>query len=126
MTKQLGILVLIACAQCTLLAGPVENIELNSAHQPNSSTAPLDRGLTSYAAFMELAGPLWALNIPGATFDSAWHYATESARPAPVLDPLSEDSVLVPEPRSATLLALGLTALALLSLRRRRRTHLPN
>lgn len=126
MTKRLRLLVLVALGQLGLFAGPVEKIELVSVRESDVLPAPLERGLSTYAAFMELAGPIWLLEVPVATFDSAFHYAGEANPPAPTIDPLAEDPVLVPEPRSAALLGLALAILLLLGVRRRRRTHSHN
>ncbi len=114
MTKRLRILVLIGLGQLGLIGGPIEKTQAAPLAPP---------GLTTYAAFMELAGPLWLLEVPGATFDSAFHYPAEGTAAVPSLDPLAGDLVLVPEPRSGALLGAALAILLVLSIRRRRRTH---
>jgi hypothetical protein len=109
MTKVFWVLVLLAA---TLFAGPIK--------EENDTPALLpDRGLTTYAAFMDLAGPAWLLAAP-ATFDSVVHYALIGAPPIQPFDPLAEPLSTVPEPRSLALLGFGLAALALLGAWRRR------
>jgi hypothetical protein len=122
MTKLLSVLVLAGLTEGALLAGPIEKD--SQVFEPVAVAAPLATGgLTTYAAFMELAGPLWLRETPSATFDSVLHYAL-SGVPVPAgLDLLAEDMAVVPEPRPVALLGFGLAILALLGLRRRRRSH---
>lgn len=130
MRKLLKVMVLLALIQ-VVTAGPIAEQAKIASLEPQPQNEPgstfENNGLTTYAAFLALAGPRWFLGTPTpAKFDPIMPYGMDGETQPAVIDPEAEFSSPVPEPRSLAILGLGLLILALLGIRRRRRTHSHN
>ena len=134
MTKMLVHMVLGAVIQTAIIAGPIGDLGASGTLETMRDTAETVPPLTitglgrlDFYSFLALGGEKWLLETRAAALNSEWWQSLANVAPSPEqtnFNALSDTTV--PEPKSVTLLGVGLAVLALLGVRRRRRTHANN